>query len=48
MVLNGGLESYSDGAYKNMLSVPQAQAVVNIYKNRRSITMAIYFQSRAS
>jgi hypothetical protein len=47
-VFNGGRESYSDGAYRNILSVPHTQAVVKIYKNKRSITMAIYFQSRAS
>ena len=42
------LESYNDGAVRNMLRVPHKQAVVKIYKKKRSITMAIYFQSRSS
>lgn len=47
-VFNGSLGSYSDGAYRKILRVPHTQAVVKIYKNRRSITIATYFQSRSS
>lgn len=47
-VFNGSLGSYSDGAYRKILRVPHTQAVVKIYKNRRSITIATYFQSLSS
>lgn len=44
---NGGRTSYKEGAYKRIPTVPQIQAIVKMYKKRRSITMAMNFQSRS-
>lgn len=38
-------ESYNVGACKIMPAVPTTTAIVKIHKNKRSSTMATYFQS---
>lgn len=41
----GILESYNVGACKIMPAVPTTTAIVKIHKNKRSSTIATYFQS---
>lgn len=45
LVSIGTLVSYNVGAWRMMPAVPTTTAIVNIHKNKRSKTIATYFQS---